>query len=394
VTSCREPSAGRSPTSSSNRISTWSAHDSRRVTHSRKLCGRLDDHALAARLSCFLWKSTPDQELLDLAREKKLSRPEELHRQVERLLKDPKAAALTEHFLGQWLDLKQIDATTPDKKLYPEFDDLLKYSMLRETQLFFEEVLANDLSVLTFVDSDWSMLNGPLARHYGIAGIEGVELRKVKLPRDSHRGGVLTQAAVLKVTANGTTTSPVLRGVWLLKNIKGQPVPPPPPDVPAIEPDIRGAVNLRDQLSKHRKLDSCAVCHQKIDPAGFALENFDVIGGWRDNYRSLGAGAKLDLAVRSVPVQYRQGPKVEAGDVLPDGKPFKDVNEFKKLLLADPDPIVRCIAEKLIVYATGTPIRPADRPAVDAIVKSVRAKKDGLRTLIHEIVQSDLFLNR
>jgi len=356
--------------------------------------GLLDDYSLAARLSCFLWKSMPDRQLLDLANEKKLHFPQELHQQVERMLKDPKAAALTEHFLGQWLDLKLIDATTPDKKLYPEYDDLLKYSMLKETQLFFEEILRSDLSLLNFVDSEFSILNEPLARHYGIPGVEGPEFRKVKLPRQSHRGGVLTQAAVLKVTANGTTTSPVLRGVWILKNIMGRSIPPPPPDVPAVEPDIRGTTSIRDQLAKHRQLEGCAVCHRKIDPPGFALESFDVIGGWREHYRSLGAGLKLDVTVQGNPVQYRQGPKIDAGDVTADGKRFEDVDGFKKLLLEDPDQIARCVAERLIVYATGTPIRPADRAAVDALVKTVRVKGYGLRTLIHEIVQSELFLHK
>jgi hypothetical protein len=356
--------------------------------------GPLDDYALASRLSYFLWKSMPDQELLDLARDRKLRSGGELRKQVERMLQSPKAAALTEQFLGQWLDLRQLDATTPDKNLYPEFDDFLRYSMEKETCLFFEELLRRDLSLTNLVDSDFSMLNGRLARHYGIAGVEGPEFRKVKLPPGSHRGGVLTQAAVLKVTANGTTTSPVLRGLWVLRNVLGQSVPPPPADVPAVEPDIRGATSIRDQLARHRKLEGCAVCHQKMDPAGFALENFDVIGGWRDNYRSLGKGDKLDVKVNGQPVQYRNGPKVDAGDVLPDGRRFKDVDEFKKLLLADPDQIARCVTEKLIVYATGTPIRPADRQAVAALVKSSRARQYGLRSLIHELVQNELFLNK
>ena len=191
----------------------------------------------------FLWRSMPDQQLIDLATQKKLRSPDELRRQVERMLQDPKAAALAEQFLGQWLGLRQIDATTPDRVLYPEFDDYLKYSMLKEPQLFFEEMLKNDLKIQCFIDSDFSMLNDRLARHYGIEGVEGPEFRKVKLPAGCHRGGVLTMAAVLKVTANGTVTSPVLRGAWLHDKIMGQPLQLPSDlMVPAVEPDIRGAL--------------------------------------------------------------------------------------------------------------------------------------------------------
>jgi hypothetical protein len=358
----------------------------------QEMPGPLDDFALASRLAYLLWKSAPDPELTGLAEAKKL-RPA-LHAEVERMLRDRRAEALTKHFLGQWLDLRQIDANPPDKKLYPEYDDHLKHAMLRETELFFEEVLKNDLSLLRFVDADFSLLNEPLARHYGIPGVAGLEFRKVKLPPESHRGGVLTQAAVLKVTANGTTTSPVLRGVWVLKNLLGQTVPPPPPDVPAVDPDIRGATTMREQLARHRNVQACAVCHVQIDPPGFALENFDVIGGWRDHYRSLDQGAKVDLNARGQPVQYRLGPKVDAGDVLPDGRRFKDVADFKKLLLAEPDRVARCVAEKLIVYATGTSIRPADRAAIDAIVAEVRARNYGLRTLVHRVVASELFLSK
>ena len=293
--------------------------------------------------------------------------------------------------------MRQIDSTVPDKTLYPEFGELLKISMQRETRLFFEELLKNDLSVLNVVDSDFAMLNEPLAKLYGIPGVEGPDFRKVKLAPGSHRGGVLTQASVLKVTANGTTTSPVLRGVWVLKNILGQPVPPPPPNVPVIEPDTRGAVTIRAQLAKHREMESCAACHRKIDPLGFALENYDVMGGWREKYRAVGVGKKgekLDLKVGGRAVQYHWGLRVEAGDVMPDGQPYKDIDDFKRILLADPDPIARCVAEKLLIYGTGSDIRTADRLIVTEIVKRIRAKNYGLRTLVHEVVQSELFRNK
>lgn len=357
--------------------------------------GPLDDYSLASRLSYFLWRSMPDQQLLELAGQKKLRSPDELRRQVKRMLQDPKADAFAENFLGQWLGLRQIDATTPDRELYPEFDNYLKYSMLKEPQLFFEEMLKNDLKVQCLIDADFSILNDRLAHHYGIEGVEGPEFRKVKLPPESHRGGVLTMAAVLKITANGTVTSPVLRGAWLLNNIMGQPLQLPSDlMVPAVEPDIRGALNIRDQLSKHRTVAQCASCHQKIDPPGFALENFDPIGGYRATYRALGKFPKANVKLYDKPVQYSHGLPVQAGDEMPSGKRFKDSDEFKKILLEDPGPIVRTVAEKLLVYATGNPVRPADRAAVDAILKRVHDKNDGLRTLVHELVQSELFLNK
>jgi hypothetical protein len=357
--------------------------------------GPLDDFALAARLSYFLWRSMPDQQLIDLAAQKKLRAPDTLRRQVDRMLQDPRSAALPEQFLGQWLGLLQIDATTPDRTLYPEFDDYLKYSMLKEPRLFFEEMLKNDLKMQCFIDSDFSMLNDRLARHYGIEGIQGPEFRKIKLPINCHRGGVLTMAAVLKITANGTVTSPVLRGAWLQDRIMGQPLQLPSDlMVPAVEPDIRGAQNIRDQLARHRTVAQCASCHQKIDPFGFALENFDPIGGYRTSYRALGKYPTANVKIDGRPVQYSHGLPVQAGDVMPNGKRFKDSDEFKKILLDDPARIVRTVAEKLLVYTTGSPVRPADRAAVDNLLRRVRDKNDGLRTLVHELVQSELFLNK
>jgi hypothetical protein len=359
--------------------------------------GRLDDHALAARLSYFLWSTTPDEELNRLASRGSLHEPAVLRGQVERLLKSPRAAAFTENFLGQWLDLRQIDATTPDRRTYPEYDELIKLSSLWESHAFFEELLTRDLPVQNFLDSDFAMLNRPLARLYDIEGVEGLPVRRVKLPPGSHRGGLLGQAAVLKVTANGSFTSPVLRGVWVQKNLLGQPPKPPPPDVPGLEPDIRGAVTIREQLAKHRQLESCGSCHRAIDPPGFALENFDVIGRWRDHYRTTDNKVK---ATKSIVLPdgkrftYRLGPAVDAGDVLPSGKKFANVDDFKKVLLADPDPFVRCLTEKLVVYATGATVSPADRGGVEQIVGRLRQKKYGLRTLVHEVVQSPLFLNK
>jgi hypothetical protein len=362
--------------------------------------GSLDDYALASRLSYFLWSTMPDETLLELARNGELRKPEVLRSQVERMLQHPKAKAFTENFTGQWLSLRDIDATTPDKALYPEFDELLKWSAVQETHLFFDELLKENLSVRNFVDSDFAMLNGRLAAHYGIPDVHGVEFRKVPLKPEYHRGGVMTQASVLKVTANGTSTSPVLRGVWVLDRIMGQPVPPPPPNVPAVEPDIRGATTIREQLAKHRATENCASCHSRIDPPGFALENFDVIGGWRDRYRVVADQTDWvknrvgPLAKYLAAWQYGLGRPVEAADVLPDGRHFSDINELKQLLLSNPEQIAHCVTEKLITYSTGQPVGFDDRHAVDQILAEAKTTDYGLRSLIHAVVASDLFRSK
>lgn len=355
----------------------------------------LDNHAVASRLSYFLWSSMPDAELLQLAGKGELTRSETLRAQVERLLNDPKAHRFTANFAGQWLDLRSINATSPDPQLYGEFDDFLYWSMPRETQLFFEEILRADLSLTDFVHSDWTFLNQRLAKHYGLPAVHGGELRKVKLPAESQRGGVLTQASILKVTADGTRTSPVLRGKWVLDKIVGQPPAPPPPDIPSIEPDIRGATTIRQQLDKHRNTPACATCHRHIDPPGFALESFDVIGGWRDFYRGTRAtrGGMVDLANYPGRKIFK-GLDVEKGGETPDGKRFKDIGEYKQLLLADRDQLARNLAQKLIIYATGAEVQFADREVVEQLVAASRRKKYGFRSLLHEVVQSRVFLNK
>ncbi len=362
--------------------------------------GPLDDHALASRLSYFLWSTMPDETLLTLANRGELHEKEALRTQVERMLRDRRAQAFTENFTGQWLSLREINATTPDKMLYPEFDELLQWSSLRETHLFFEELLREDLSVRNFVDSDFAMLNGRLARLYGIPGVEGVGFRKVALRPEDHRGGVLTQASVLKVTANGSSTSPVVRGAWVLDHILGRPAAPPPPNVPAIEPDIRGAVTIREQLAKHRSTEACAGCHSRIDPPGFALENYDVIGGHRERYR-IATDRKNWVNNRVGPLakylaayQYGEGAAVEAGDVLPDGRRFSNLDEFEELLLEDPEQIARCVAEKLVTYATGHPVGVGDHEEIDRILAETQSTNHGLRSLVHAVVASELFRNK
>ena len=355
----------------------------------REKPGKLDDFALASRLSYFLWSTMPDEELLALAEQRKLSQPAVLRAQVERLLNHPRAAAFAENFTGQWLGLRDIDFTMPSHILYPDFDDLLKVSMLREAELFFTEILRHNLSLTNFVASDFAMLNGRLAQHYSIPGVNGFEFRKVTLPPRSHRGGVLTMAAVLKVTANGTATSPVLRGAWVLDRILGTPPPRPPENVAALEPDTRGTKTIREQLAKHREIETCASCHVKIDPPGFALESFDVIGGWRDFYRTSGNGKPVFVDGRRM--YYLQGPKVDPSDVLADGRAFRDIDELKQLLLADKEQIARSLTTKLLTYGTGGAPETMDASALNDIVRQAKVKNFGFRTLIHEIVSSPLF---
>ena len=262
--------------------------------------------------------------------------------------------------------------------------------------MVFEEILKHDRSLLEFVHADWSMLNDRLAEHYGIPGVEGNEFRKVTLPAGSHRGGVLTQASVLKVTADGTRTSPVLRGKWVLEKILGQPPAPPPPDVPAIEPDIRGATTIRQQLDKHRDIASCASCHIHIDPPGFALETFDPIGGYREFYRATTGDRRnvLKVAFHTGGRGIFRGPDVELGGETASGQAFRDIDEYKQLLLTDKDQLARNLTQKLLVYSTGAEIQFADREVVEQIVAKIRSQNYGFRTLIHEVVQSRVFLNK
>ena len=256
-------------------------------------------------------------------------------------------------------------------------------------------MLDRDLSIVNFVDSDFTFLNGRLAAHYFIDGIEGQKFRKVKLAADSPRGGLLTQASILKVTANGTYTSPVLRGAWVLDRILGEPTSPPPDNVRAVEPDTRGASTIREQLAKHRDVASCAACHRKIDPPGFALECFDPIGGYRDKYRTT-SRTKVGSGYKRAPftwawVRFWMGQPVDATGNMDTGEPFKDVREFKKLLVRDPDQLTRNLARKLLTYALGRKVGFSDRPAVEKIVRQSRSKNHGLRSLIHAVANSDVF---
>ncbi len=367
----------------------------------REAPGPLDDDALATRLALWLWNGAPDAELLQLAAEGRLRDPAVIHGQIERLLADPRSDRFIVDFLDQWLNLKSIDDTDPDRKLYPEFQFFyLKESMLAESRAFFREVVKEDLPVTSLVTTDFAMLNERLVQHYRIPGLQpesvvGSQIRRVSLPRGSHRGGFLTQGAVLKVTANGTTTSPVIRGAFLMERFLGDPIPPPPANVPAIEPDTQGATTIRAQLERHRADVACAGCHKKMDPAGFALESFDVIGGWRDRYRSQGKGSPATerLFNGQMPA-FRLGPPVDASGTMADGKSFADFEAFRGILVDNREQLARAFVGQLVMYATGGEPSYADRREIDQIVAATATAGHGIRSLMQALAQSPLFLNK
>ncbi len=359
--------------------------------------GPLDDPALATRLALYLWNSEPDPALRARAARGELRRPDVLRAETERLLSDPKSERFVEAFLDYWIDIRKIADTTPSATLYNDYalDDALTEAALDETRLYFAEQLRADLPVRTVVDSDFTYVNERLAEHYNIPGVDGVAMRRVKLPSGSVRGGFMTQASVLKVTANGTTTSPVVRGKWLMERIVGYEIPPPPPSIPAVEPDIRGAATIRQQLDKHRADASCAACHRKIDPPGFALENFDVMGAWRERYRATApGGGEVGFGKDGWPFQFRYALPVDAAGEWSDGRSFKNVRDLKRLLLADEDQLARNFVRQLIVFSTGAPVGFSDRPKVEAILRKTKAGGYGIRSLVREVVQSELFLEK
>lgn len=370
--------------------------------------GPLDDHAIASRLSYALWVSMPDYPLIQLANEQKLRDPKVLAEQVERLLAHPKAQRFIDSFTDQWLKLKEIDFTTPDTRQFPAFDVVVQDSMLQETRAYFAELIQKDLSITNLVDSDFAFLNERLARHY-TGGNQAAErankpkngkqpqgqellipsphrpidaafepgngLQKIKLDPASHRGGFVTQGAVLKVTADGTSTSPVVRGVFINERILGEHIPPPPPGVPAIEPDIRGATSIRDQLDKHRNNESCASCHQTIDPPGFVLENYDPVGVWRAGYGKGGRGVKVDPS-----------------GITPEGSTFGDISAWKQIYTQRADQLARGFATHFLTYATGGPLRFSNEVALEQAVASTTANAHGMRSLIRAAVLSEIFL--
>jgi hypothetical protein len=354
--------------------------------------GRLNDDALAARLSLFLWNGPPDETLLN---EKNLGETAVLRAQTERMLEDPRAERFVNAFLDYWLDLRELNANTPDAELYPEYylDDLLTESSLLETRRFFGELVKKDLPTRHLVDSRLGFVNERLAQHYGFPMFEGVGLRAMTIPEDSPRGGLLTHASVLRVTANGTTTSPVVRGAWIMERILGVHIPPPPSGVEAITPDTRGATTIREQLEKHRAAASCASCHAKFDPVGFAMESFDVAGGWRDKYRGIGEiGERMaGFGKNGHEFRFRLAQEVDCTGELADGRKFTNIRELKKMLLEDERAVARNLVERFVVYSTGAPITFSDRAVVESILDGCAQREYGVRSLIHGVVQSELF---
>jgi len=352
----------------------------------------LTDHALASRLSYFLWRSPPDKELLQLASDGKLSDTKTLDTQVNRMLSDARSDRFINEFLDQWLDLKLIDATTPDKYLYPEYDDVLRRAMLVETRLLFRHLIDEDLSIANLIDSDFTFLNRKLAEHYGIPNVEGEEMRKVTLPTRSVRGGILTHASIAKVTANGSVTTPVKRGSFVLTNLLGLPPNPPPPGAGSIEPDTRGATTIRETLAKHQTVEACAVCHRRIDPPGFALECFDPVGTFRTRYRiSKGVKRTADVGLRFLHKDYKPGRQVDCSGQTGDGFTFTDIRDFKQHLMKSKEQVTRNLVSLLITFATGAEIQFADRQEVEAILHRHEYANYPLRRLIHEVVNSRMF---
>jgi len=338
---------------------------------------KISDLDLASRLSFFLWSSIPDEELLRTAEAGKLSEPANLAAQVRRMLADPKSQAFEENFAGQWLHLRNVAGWKPDKEKYPQFDEALRNAFERESDLFFSNIMHEDRSVLEFIDADYTFLNDRLARHYGVPGVKGGYFRRVDLTTTEHRGGVLSQGAVLLVTSYPTRTSPVLRGKWILENILGTPPPPPPPNVPPLaDSAATSARSLREQLEKHRADRACASCHARLDPLGFSLEQYDGIGRFR---------TKEDGA---------DGTQIEASGALPDGTALNGIEGLKKVVLDRRDEFVECLAAKMLTYALGRGLESYDQPAVRAIRRQAASEDYRFSSIILGIVNSVPFQMR
>jgi len=333
----------------------------------------LDDFELASRLSYFLWSGPPDEELYAAAKSGTLRHPDVLSAQTRRMITHPRAVRFAENFTGQWLKLRTLGQMVPDARKYVEWEDTLEDSMRKETELFFLHILQTNLSIVQFIDSDFAMLNGRLAYFYGIPGVSGYEFRPVSITGTQQRGGLLGQASLLTLTSDGIRTSPVKRGAFILENILGSPPPPPPNDVPPVK-ETTGAT-LRARLAAHREMPACAGCHAKIDPLGFALENFNAIGKWREKEED----TKLP---------------VDPSGELVDGRTFADFTEFKQLLVSRRDAVARCLGEKLLLYALGRPLDFTDQPVIDEIVQKTKADGEKLSSMILAIVGSEPFVTK
>ncbi len=331
----------------------------------------LTDWELASRLSYFIWSSMPDDELRRLAKRGELSKPDVMQAQIRRMIADPKSNALIENFAGQWLQIRNLNGVTPDPDSFPAFDDSLRQAMKRETEMFFGALMREDRSVLELIDSDFTFLNERLAKHYGLDGVKGKEFQRVSLAKGSGRGGILTHASILTITSNPTRTSPVMRGKWILEQILGTPPPPPPPDVEELEENEEAITSgsLRERLEKHREKTECATCHSKMDPLGFALENFDGIGAWRD-----------------VDGKFPIDPSGE----LPTGEAINGPDGLKKVLKSR-ETFIRTLSENLLTFALGRGLEYFDKCAVDEICRQLKASEYRFSALIGGVVNSKPF---
>lgn len=342
---------------------------------------RLDDFQLATRLSYALWCSTPDERLLRLAAEGRLLHGPTLRAETERLLKDPRAEAFVHHFTDAWLRLDKIGSMPPGNKQFPAYyRNRLESAMKTETHLFVAHALRLNRPIPEFLNARHSFLNGALARHYGVPDVVGEDFRLVNLPNSARRGGLPGHASILTATANGVETSPVTRGVWVLESLLGTPPSPPPPDVPPIEPDTRGAVTIREQLAKHRHVTACADCHAKIDPWGFALEYFDPIGGLRTHYPGANGRGK--------------GRLIDASSQLPSGEHIRNEADLRRLLATRKAQLTRNLTLKLLLHATGRVPTLRDHEAVNRITKQSLNGNNGFRNLLHAVIASELFKRR
>jgi mono/diheme cytochrome c family protein len=343
---------------------------------------RLNDHELASRLSFFLWSTMPDDPLAQAADEGRLGKPAELAKQVERLLADPRSEALERNFASQWLGLREVGANPPAADLYPQYDRHLEVSMVGESLAFFREILRHDLNVMNFVGSDFVVINERLARYYGIDGVRGDEFRRVAVPTSVHRGGLVTQASILTITSNGTRTSPVKRGVWVMRNLLGTDPGLPVANAGDIAPKVPGIdkATVRKRLEIHRELPQCARCHSKIDPLGFALENYNAAGQWRDQ-EGFGYKGRIE----------RNDPVIDASSKLPDGTAINGVDSLRTELRAREDLFLNNLASKLLTYALGRELGVADQPTVKAAVAHCKKNQYTLRSLIHFIAASEAF---
>jgi hypothetical protein len=350
-----------------------------------------DNFAIAERLSHFLTNSKPDARLLA----SDLADPGGLRRETDRLIDSAGFDRFVKSFAAYWLNLRYLRRDDPDKRLYPEYqlDEYLVDSLERETLAFLSAMLRDNLPIRNLVQADFLFVNERLAKHYDLEPVYGAALRRVALPKGSPLGGLLTQASVLKITANGLSTSPVLRGAFVMDRILGEPPPPPPPGVPTVEPDIRGARTIRDQLAMHTRSSTCASCHAKFDPVGLALENFDVLGRWRTHYRGTAEGERVTgIDHTGHDFAYTVAGAVDASGALADGRRFHDVRDLKAILAANDRQLARNLLHQLTVYATGTPVRFSDGREIEKMLDSCAAGGYGSRDLVHALVQSRVFL--